>query len=162
VRPRARFGNRLRGARGTTLIEAAFITPLFLLLTFSIVDFGSLFYCYLALENGVSQASRYGVTGNQLDDPDNPGEVLTREDSIKAAMRTATPTLRIDDGAFSFEHRAPGAGAWSAGVGGPGDIDKVTINYTWRFMTPLIRVFFTDGQINLRVESAMKNEGRFE
>ena len=29
-------------------------------------------------------------------------------------------------------------------------------------MTPLIRPFFTDGEINVRVESAMKNEGRFE
>jgi hypothetical protein len=29
----------------------------------SIVDFGALFYCYLGLENGVSQATRFAVTG---------------------------------------------------------------------------------------------------
>ena len=50
--------------RGATLIEAAIITPLFLLLTFSIVEFGAVFYAYLALENGVSLATRYAVTGN--------------------------------------------------------------------------------------------------
>ena len=71
-----RVVKRLRDAKGTSLIEAAIITPLFLLLTFSIVDFGALFYAYLALENGVSLASRYGVTGRAMDDPLNPGTPL--------------------------------------------------------------------------------------
>ena len=60
----------------------ALVLPLLFLLTFSIVDFASLFYVYLALENGVSQAARFGVTGNVT------GE-LTREDSIREAMRDA-------------------------------------------------------------------------
>ena len=59
-----RFG-RLRSSRGSTLVEAALITPLLLLLTFSIVDFGALLYIYLSLESGVSQATRFAVTGSQ-------------------------------------------------------------------------------------------------
>ena len=58
------FVRRLRDTAGTSIVEAAIITPLLLLLTLSIVDFGALFYVYLALENGVSQATRFGVTGN--------------------------------------------------------------------------------------------------
>ena len=73
-----------RRRSGGSLVEAAFITPLLLLLTFSIMDFASLFYVYLALENGVSQATRYGVTGHLMDDPMNPGTPLTRDESIKA------------------------------------------------------------------------------
>ena len=46
------------------MVELALTLPLLFLLTFSIVDFASLFYVYLALENGVSQAGRFGVTGN--------------------------------------------------------------------------------------------------
>jgi Flp pilus assembly protein TadG len=42
----------IRNCRGATMIEAAIMTPLLLLLTFSIVDFACLFYVYLALENG--------------------------------------------------------------------------------------------------------------
>jgi hypothetical protein len=148
--------------RGASLIEAALITPLFLLLTFSIMEFGAVFYAYLALENGVSLATRYGVTGNLMPDPATPGASLSRQDSIKAAMRHATPTLTLDDAAFTFSHRAPGAGGWAGGPGGPNDIARLTINYTWRFFTPLIRVFFTNGELTLRVDSAMKNEGRFE
>ena len=143
-----------RTERGTSLVEAALVTPLLLLLTFAIVDFASLFYIYLALENGVSQASRYGVTGNQV-------AGMSRQDSIKKAMRQATPTLTIADGAFSFSHLRPGQAVWEAGAGGPSDIDKVTVNYSWTLLTPLVRPFFANGRISLVVESAMKNEARF-
>ena len=50
---------RLGDSKGTNMVEAAIITPLLLLLTFSIVDYGAFFHAYLALENGVSQATRY-------------------------------------------------------------------------------------------------------
>jgi Flp pilus assembly protein TadG len=152
--PKRRFG-QLRSSRGSTLVEAALITPLLLLLTFSIVDFGALLYIYLSLESGVTQATRFAVTGSAT-----PG--MTREEAIKNAMRRATPTLTLPDGAFTFSFMPPGASTWSSGAGGPGDIGRVTVNYTWNIMTPLIRPFFTAGQVNVRVESAMKNEARWE
>lgn len=153
---------RAADATGSTLLEAAIITPLLLLLTFSIVDFASMFYVYLALENGVSQATRYAVTGNLMDDPANPGGQLSRDDSIKTAMRDATPTLTLDDSAFTFEHMSVGGGSWLGGSGGPGEIQKVTVNYTWKFFDPVLGAFFSGGQIALTAESAMKNESRFQ
>ena len=142
------------------MMEAAIITPLLLLLTFSIVDFGAVFYVYLALENGVSQATRFGITGDLKDDPANPGTPLDRVGSIKLAMRQATPTLTIADSAFTFQNRpsTPG-GAWVGGVGGPNDIGKVTIAYRWNLFCPLLWPFFPGGGVNLRVDSVMKNEG---
>ena len=71
--------NRLRDCSGANLMEAALVLPLLLLLTISIADFGTLFYVHLAIENGVSQATRYAVTGNLVDDPANPGSKLSRE-----------------------------------------------------------------------------------
>src|SRR5262245_2684872 len=152
----------LRGEKGATMIEAALITPLVLLLTFSIVDFGTMFFVYLAMENGAAQATRYGVTGNNMDDPDHPGTPLSRTDSIKLAFRQATPSLTLPDTAFTFSHLAVGGTSWLAGTGGPNEIDKVTVTYTWDLMTPLLRPFFTNGQLTLTVDSAMKNEGRFQ
>ena len=152
---------RLRGEKGATMVEAALITPLLLLLTFSIVDFASMFYIYLALENGASQATRYAVTGNLMDDPSNPGTALSRPDSIKQAMRNATPTMTLPDSAFSFNHMAVGGNTWLAGVGGAGEIDKFTVTYTWSLLTPVLRPFFPNGQIQFTVDSAMKNESRF-
>src|SRR5262249_24601301 len=157
-----RLRRLLRDTTGVNMIEAAIITPLLLLLTFSVVDFASIFYVYLTLENGVSQATRFAITGQTLADPSNPATQLHRLNSPKLAMRRATPTLTIPDGAFAFSHMAPGATSWTGGVGGPGDVEKVTINYTWNVMTPLLRPFFTNGRITFTVDSAMKNEGRFQ
>jgi hypothetical protein len=157
-----RHRSRLRDSRGTSLVEAALITPLLLLLTLSIVDFGVLFYVYLALENGVSQATRYGVTGNLMDDPGNPGTPLSRTDSMKLAMRQAAPTLTINDAAFTFNHMPAGGNAWVGGTGGPSEIEKLSVSYTWTFYNPLMWPFFNNGQITLNVDSAMKNESRFQ
>jgi hypothetical protein len=155
MKPTGRLFRRLKDATGATLLEAAIITPLLLLLTFSIADFGGLFYAYLALENGVSQATRFAVTGNSMGS-------LSRPESIKAAMRDATPTLTIPDGAFSFEHMPLGGSGWVGGIGGPGEIEKVTITYSWPLMTPLLRPFFPSGSLSMKVESMMKNESRFK
>ena len=152
---------RARDARGTNLLEAAIMTPLLVLLTFAICDFGAVFYVYLALENGVSQASRYGVTGNLMTDP-STGNPMSRVDSIKTAMRQATPTLTLADSAFTFNHMPVGGSSWLAGSGGPGDIEKVTIDYTWDILTPVMRPFFTNGQIHFTVDSSMNNEARFQ
>jgi Flp pilus assembly protein TadG len=137
------------------MLEAAIITPLILLLTLGTIEFSSVFYVYLALHNGVSQATRFGVTGSTMGS-------LSRTESIKAAMRQATPTLSIADGAFRFEHLPPGGSTWVGGTGGPNAVEKLTVDYTWTFFTPLMRPFFPTGQLRLRVDSIMRNEGRFQ
>ncbi|HEY2432656.1 MAG TPA: TadE/TadG family type IV pilus assembly protein [Vicinamibacterales bacterium] len=146
---------RLREARGATLVEAAIVTPLLLLLTFSVVDFGSMFYVYLALENGVSQATRDVVTGATVGS-------LSREDSIRSDMRSETPTLTIPDSAFTFSHMAVGGTSFVGGAGGPGDIERVTVDYDWQILTPLMRPFFANGTIHFTVQSTMKNESKFQ
>lgn len=145
---------KLRDSEGTNVIEAALIMPLLLAVTFAIMDFGTIFYAYLALENGVSMATRYGVTGGT-----EAG--LSREASIEKAMRDNTPTLTIADGAFTFSHLAPGSATWSAGPGDPNDIERVKVTYMWPLLTPVLRPFFPSGIVTLNVESAMKNEPRF-
>jgi hypothetical protein len=145
----------LRGTSGVSLVEAALVTPLLVFLTLSIAEFGVLFHVYLALEHGVTQATRYGVTGNQM-------EELSREDSLRGAMRQATPTLTIPDEAFEFSHLSPGATVWADGTGGPDDIEKMTVDYNWPVVNPMLRPFFTGGQMHFRVESSRKNERRFE
>jgi Flp pilus assembly protein TadG len=156
---RIRHLRRLSNSKGANLVEAAIVTPLLLLLTLAIVDFASMFYCYLALEHGVSQATRFAVTGQQMSSGGSP---IGREASIKSAMRTATPTITIPDSAFSFSFMPVNGSGWSAGLGGANDVGRVTVDYSWQFMTPLIRPFFTGGQVNLRVQSTMKNETVFQ
>ncbi len=146
----------LKGCDGSNLVEAAIIVPLLLTVTFAIIDFSSMFFTYLALENGVSQA------GNQMDDPNKPGQKLDRASSIKAAMRDATPTFTLNDSNFTFAFLSPGTTNWVAGTGGPNDVGKVTVTYTWTPLTPILKPFLTNGQLSVRVDSAMKNESKFE
>ena len=150
---RDRFAVRRRSSKGANLVETAMIIPLLLLLTFAIIDFSTVLYVYLTLENGVSQATRYAVTGQQIDDPNNMGQKLSREQSVKAAMRAAVPTLTIDDSCFQFYNLTKA----TSGAGGPGDLIRVTINYEWSAFTPLIKPI-VNGQIHLTVQSTMKNE----
>jgi len=136
---------------GANLLEAALLTPLLLLLTFGIVEFSMVFFVYLALEHGVTEATRDVVIGNSGN----------RAAAMMQAMRTATPTLTIPDQDFSFSHMSPGTASWVTGPGGPDDIDKLTVNYTWTLMTPLLRPLFPGGALHIRVESARKNEWKF-
>jgi Flp pilus assembly protein TadG len=151
----SRLARRLKDSRGANIVEMALVLPLLFLLTFSIVEFGSLFYVYLALENGVSQAARFGVTGNI-------SGALSREDSIRAAMRDATPTLTINDNDFAFSHLTPGTVDWLAGSGNPGDVGKVEVTHNWKLMTPFVSEFFASNMITIKVQSAMLNEPRFD
>jgi Flp pilus assembly protein TadG len=153
---------RVLDCDGTNMLEAALITPLLLIMTFGIIDFGSMFYTYLALENGVSQATRFAITGNDMDDPDNPGTPLAREAAIRAALENATPTINMEHVSITYSHMTPGSSSWSSGTGGPGDIGKVSVEYTWTPLTPILRPLLSNGQVTVHVESAMKNESRWE
>lgn len=59
-----RFHRRARGSRGAALVEAAFITPVFALLIFGILEFGLAFRDYLTVANasrdGARAASAFG------------------------------------------------------------------------------------------------------
>jgi len=136
------------------MIEAALITPMLLLMTFAILDFSMILYTWLTLESGVSQATRYAITGNLMGG-------MSREESIRQAFRTATPTLNVPDASFSFSHMS--GGGWAGGTGQPNEIEKVTVSYTYDLMVLqlLMGPLFNTSQINFTVESAMKNEGAF-
>ena len=131
------------------MVETAIVLPLLLLLTFGIIEFGVLCYTNLALENGVSQASRFGITGSGG---------TSRQASILSELRRSTPTLTIDDSHIEFSHLA--GGSWVNGIGGAGDVAKLTVTYPHDLI--VLRPLVSGGRVTLRVESAMKNEDRFE
>ncbi len=148
---RAGLRRRNRGERGQSLIEMALVMPILMLVTFSIIDFGLLFYTHLSLESAVSQAVRYGITGTTM-------QGQSRQESIKSVLRRSAPTLTINDADITFSRLA--GGAWVNGLGGPGDVERLSINYTHRVL--ILAPFFTNGRITLHAESAMKNEDRFQ
>jgi hypothetical protein len=147
-----------KSEQGQSLVESALVLILLLFMIFAIIDFSVLFYVYISLEQGISEASRYGITGQQRVNPNNPANFLSRDESVKLVMREWNFLVTIPDSGFTFEHRSLNGATWLAGSGGPGDIARVTVNYNWRLLTPFIRSFFPGGQASLRVASTMWNE----
>jgi Flp pilus assembly protein TadG len=79
---------RLRGDEGAALIEAAFVTPVFFLLIFGVLEFGSAFRTYLTLSNVTTTASRAAaVAGN---DVDGDAQILTSIKKESAAISVSS------------------------------------------------------------------------
>jgi Flp pilus assembly protein TadG len=149
--PAARVRRRSRGA---TMTEAALILPTLLLITFALLDFTFLLHAHLALANGVSEATRWAVTGQTLPDPDHNGQSLSRAASIIATVKKSTPSLAIQDSDVKFHNMTTN----TDDAGGPDDVIRVTVTYNWALLTPVIRPFFKNGEITLQASSTMKNE----
>src|SRR5437899_10947978 len=141
-----------RSPRGTALAVTGIIITLLIPLTFAVLDFAGILYAFQAMQNGVSQATRFAVTGNN--GTDGSGAALPRDGSIRQAMRAATPGFQIADNAFTFYNVSKG----TSDTGGPKDIIRVTVAYDWQLLTPFLRPFFPGGYVTIRVASTMRNE----
>ena len=141
-----------RWSRGAALAETGIILTLLIPITFAVMDFAGILYAFQAMQNGVSQATRYAITGNHA--TDSSGAALSRDDSIRQAMRAATPGFEIADNAFTFYNLSQG----TPDSGGPNDIIRVTVAYDWQLLTPFLRPFFAGGYVTIRVASTMRNE----
>ena len=109
-------------------------------------------------QNGVTEATRYGVTGQQMNDPLDPTTPLSRQDSIMRVMRDSSPGLTIADSEFRF-CVVTDSTCVTPGTGGPDDIIKMTVTHPWRLISPMLWPLVGDGGvINLRVSVTMKNE----
>jgi Flp pilus assembly protein TadG len=152
--PRLLLRNLLRRFKDTeanALVEAALILPVLLLLLFAAIEFSGILFTQMALQNGVSLATRYAITRNVI-----AGQ--TRAQSITTTLRKEAPTLTIADADVSFSNMPQGSSVWVSGTGSPGSIERITVTHTWTVMTPFMRMFFPSGTLTLSAQSAMKNE----
>ena len=123
-----------------------------MLLSLSVVEAAMLFFAYLTLQNGVTAATRFGVTGQ---DPNDDGHKTRHEESIMRVMRNATPGLTLADGEFTFYDLT----TQSSGTGGPNDIIQVTVTHPWLLISPMVwPLVGNGGVITLRVSAMMRNE----
>jgi len=137
-----------RSSRGQALVETAISVLLLVMCTATIIDFGRFFWSLLTVQNGVTQGTRFAVTNQLLDG-------LGRDDSIRKAIREATPGFALGDDDIVFYNVSKGG----PGSGGPRDTIRVTVEQEFQFLTPLVADLFGDGgSIRFRVSSTMQNE----
>ena len=115
--------NRARGDRGATLVEAAVVTPVLLLIIFGIFEFGFFFRNYLAVSNGARDGAREASVAANVADADY---------RVMRAIERATAAL--PDGAIElikvYEATDPEDRASDVGCGGSSSVLGVCNVYT--------------------------------
>ncbi len=133
--------------RGQSLVEFAMVLPLFLLLLFSIVDFGRAFYTWLVVTNAAREGARAAAV--QLDQP-------AVYDKIYSSFCDSYPSgCSLDPGRMVIT---------PTNIQGPrGSEVTIRIDYNFDFATPIgdIVRFVTGGRLdapNIRAVSSMRLE----
>ena|SRR5579885_3547641 len=114
---------------GVSLVEFAFVVPVFLLLLFGMIDFGRAYSTSVTLTNAVREGARYGIT--------NP----TDTSGIIAAVQNAAGPY--NDASLIIPNPTCSASCTS------GQSVVVTSSYSFSFITPLAAIanFVSGGTI---------------
>jgi hypothetical protein len=121
--------------------------PVILFLFFGVFEFGRFFYTRLTLQHAVAEATRFAITGNVLSD--SLGDPMSRAQSIISVITLNAQTLDVDVDRVVID---------PSDAGGPGDVVRISAEFTFDFIVPGYAALFPDGQLNFRVSTAMKNE----
>lgn len=143
--------------RGLVTVEMAIILPLFLLLLFGVLDFGRLYFTQITLQHAMREGGRFGVTGQQLEDPNDPGTLQSRIASIKRIVVQSAVGVPVDP--TRIEVRRLGGDADEDDAGGPGQTFRISLRYTFVFATPMLGRFFQEGDAHeFQVSTTFRNE----
>ena len=142
---------------GQTLVEFALVASVFLLLTFSVMDYAYLCYTKATLQNAVRQAGRYAITGQCVNN--NGTCTLTRYKSIIQTLESASVGLINDANSSDIVIACTNNGGGCPNqAGGPGDTVTITVTYQYTFLTGLVAHYFTGGKYMLTVSATFNNE----
>ena len=180
---RGRFADR----SGAAILEFALVLPVLLALIIGIVEFAMIIFVSVLLENGVREASRFGMTGqtvagstreahiaNVVSDSTyglvdvEPGDVEIMvypdfDEIIEAEEFTDTD----DSGDYTAGEPfidANDNGTWDAGngtpgAGGPQEVVVYRVTTEWSTLTPFIGgMLANDGRFALSASIAVRNE----
>src|SRR5271165_2331195 len=131
---------------GQTIVEFAISALSLLQLVFSIIDFSYLFFSKLTLQNAVRQGGRYAITGQAISGKSRYLSILTTVENTSLGMATSSNTTVC------------GQILGCQCGGGPGETVTVNVTYPYKFLTPLIGTFFTNGTYTFTVSTSFKNE----
>jgi Flp pilus assembly protein TadG len=140
-----------RCTRGASVVEFALVTPLFFALVCGIVEFSRLYYVRLTVRDITVEATRFAVTGRQLNDPMS-GQPMTRAASIRQLIkdRAKSRLVTVDSVVIN-----PSDG------GQPGDVVQIRAFYNYQFSLAPLRGIAPQGVTKYSVGSSMKNEPVF-
>jgi Flp pilus assembly protein TadG len=163
----ARF---LRSRGGVTMVEFALVGPLFLLLTFAIVDNGLVLFMQTILDNATREAARQIEIGKVQLSGDTTGNGLFKTtlcNNLGRLISCASLQWRVQSSAVSFASLNPAVTANGAGqmtstgfsAGTAQSFVLVQVGYTQPYFIPaLARISGSTGNLLLVSTVAQQNE----
>lgn len=127
------------------------------MLILALIDFARIHHTRSRIQNAVSQAARFAITGNRLADTDHPGSFLSREASIARLVRDISRIDAIDATEIEILTVEPD-GRTSPGAGGPGDVVVVRVSHDVDVLTPVLGRVFPGGRYHFTCTSRFRNE----
>ena len=131
-KPRLRFRRQGR-TNGQSLVEFAFILPIFLVMVAGAVDLGRMFYSYVTIEGAAREGSFYGASRPECDVasatcPD-PSNVTWRLNQDLSGLQGVTWTIQCKD---------TGGTARANSACAEGDSYLVGVTYPFQLVTPIL------------------------
>ncbi len=149
---RGRFRHaRKRGERGAIAVEFALIAPMLILLVLGIIEFGFAFHAWDATQNAAREGARLGaVDASPVDITDR---VRGTTDFLNQADLDVTVQCRRPP-SVTFATCSTNSADWLEG-----DIVRVTVQYSYDFITPLPNLVGFGSQMDMRSISEARFEG---
>ena len=132
---------------GQALVEFTMVLPLLLMLFFGIIEFGLYFYTRVSLRHVVRESARFAITGNVL--TDSTGAPLTRAKSVEQMILNGAPAVHLTPANITM---TPADG------GGPGQVVRIEVNYSYAAKLPPFSLLFPGGQLMIRIGTVTRNE----
>jgi Flp pilus assembly protein TadG len=119
-----------RSQRGAVALEFALVLPVLLLLVFGIIEFGFAYHAWDATQNAAREGARLAAVVDQVD---GSGGIKDRATIVAEGASLDTSSAR-----FSVNVRCTtSTGGTCPSPWAEGDIIRVTVSYTYDFITPL-------------------------
>jgi len=145
-----------KGIRGATAVEFALVLPLFVLLLFGIIDFGRYFFIQHTVQFATREGTRLALVGGTLPNMSRIESIIAKiEESANLANLSG---LEISVFPITAGYSDPTGWENLQNAGNPGDYMRVRTRYTYRFLTPFIGDFFTNGANVIQAAATYRNE----
>ncbi len=135
-----RWSRRLKGERGTAMVEFAVVLPIFLFVIWCVVDFARAFYTQNSLATAVREGARYAAV------TDDPGSAATL-----TAVRG-----RVNQAFNAFGGAAIPSASISVDATVPPNVTVQVTNYQWLTTTPIN--IFAGGQVLMTKKATFRWE----